>query len=426
MTSPPPALRPSQLNALARDLLEGSFPSIWVEGEISGLARPGSGHLYFALKDERAQVRCALFKPKSQWLRFHPRDGQQVLARGRLTLYEPRGDYQLVLDHLEEAGEGALRRAFEALRTSLTAEGLFDAGRKRPLPTRIQRLGVMTSASGAAIHDVLSVLSRRWPLVAVDLLPVPVQGAAAAIQLVSMMQKAIASGRYDALLLTRGGGSLEDLWCFNDESLVRTVAASPVPVVAAIGHEVDVTLVELAADLRAATPSAAAEQLVPDQETVRTILAKHLADLTRLWRTRHDHARQRADLGHLRLQARSPVMALQRQRERATQLRHRLDAAMAARRQAPNQRLALLQTRARHALDRRLQELRGRLATLARTLSVVNPLSTLDRGYAILQGPSGMAIRRSTDVTPGEAIRARLAHGHLQLRVESCEPPGSA
>jgi exodeoxyribonuclease VII large subunit len=230
------AFTPSQLNTLARNLLEDAFPLVWVEGELGNLSRPSSGHLYFTLKDDRAQVRCALFKPKSQWLKFVPREGLRVLARGRLTLYEARGDYQLILDTMEEAGEGALRRAFEQLKAKLQAEGLFDQARKRPLPAHIRRLGVLTSPSGAAVRDVLSVLRRRFPLLEVDILPVPVQGDTAAPQIVRMLQAAGRSGRYDALLLTRGGGSLEDLWAFNDEALARAIAASPVPVVSAVGH----------------------------------------------------------------------------------------------------------------------------------------------------------------------------------------------
>src|SRR5690606_28867392 len=240
-------LSPSQLNTLARDLLEGSFPLVWVEGELSGVARPASGHLYFCLKDARAQVRCAMFKPKSTWLKFAPREGMQVLALGRVTLYEARGEYQMVLDHMEEAGEGALRRAFEELKARLQAEGLFDEARKRPLPAYVRRLAVITSPTGAAVRDVLSVLGRRFGLVEVDVLPTQVQGATAAAQIVQMLRKAAASGRYDVVLLARGGGSLEDLWAFNDEALARAIAASPVPVVSAIGHETDFSLSDFAA-----------------------------------------------------------------------------------------------------------------------------------------------------------------------------------
>ncbi|RBG58311.1 exodeoxyribonuclease VII large subunit, partial [Xanthomonas oryzae pv. oryzae] len=243
-------LTPSQLNALARDLLEGSFPLVWVEAELSSVTRPSSGHLYFTLKDARAQIRCAMFKPKSTWLKFQPREGLRVLARGRLTLYEARGDYQLVLDHMEEAGEGALRRAFDALRARLAAEGLFDAERKQSLPAHVQRLAVITSPSGAAVRDVLSVLARRFPLLEVDLLPSLVQGDSAAAQITSLLQRADASGRYDVILITRGGGSLEDLWAFNDERLARAIAAAQTPVVSAVGHETDFSLSDFVADVR--------------------------------------------------------------------------------------------------------------------------------------------------------------------------------
>ena len=258
-------LTPSQLNTLARDLLEGAFPLVLVEGEIGNLSRPGSGHLYFTLKDARAQVRCALFKPKSQWLKFLPREGLKVVARGRLTLYEARGDYQLVCDSLEEAGEGALRRAFEELKAKLLAEGLFAPERKRPLPAFVRRLAVLTSPSGAVIRDIASVLRRRFPLVEVDLLPVPVQGEGAAAQVRAMLLRACACERYDVVLLARGGGSLEDLWAFNDEALARAIRACPVPVVSAVGHETDFTIADFAADLRAPTPSAAAELVVPSR-----------------------------------------------------------------------------------------------------------------------------------------------------------------
>ncbi|GAE55419.1 hypothetical protein XPR_2054, partial [Xanthomonas arboricola pv. pruni MAFF 301420] len=271
-------LTPSQLNTLARDLLEGSFPLVWVEAELSSVTRPSSGHLYFTLKDARAQIRCAMFKPKSTWLKFQPREGLRVLARGRLTLYEARGDYQLVLDHMEEAGEGALRRAFDELRARLAAEGLFDAERKQPLPAHVRRLAVITSPSGAAVRDVLSVLARRFPLLEVDLLPSLVQGDSAAAQITSLLQRADASGRYDVILITRGGGSLEDLWAFNDERLARTIAAAHTPVVSAVGHETDFSLSDFVADVRAPTPSVAAELLVPDQrELVARVRRAHAA-----------------------------------------------------------------------------------------------------------------------------------------------------
>jgi len=281
-------LTPSQLGALARDLLEGSFPLVWVEGELGGVSKPASGHLYFNLKDARAQLRCALFRPKSQYLPFAPRDGMQVLVRGRLTVYEARGDLQLIVDHMEEAGEGALRRAYEELKAKLAAEGLFDAMRKRALPKFVRRLGMITSPSGAAVRDVLHVLQRRFPLIDVEIIPVPVQGAAAAPAIVQALRWAGANGRYDALLLTRGGGSLEDLWCFNDEAVARAIVATPMPVVSAVGHEIDTTLADFAADLRAPTPSAGAELLVPDRKELLAALHRQGARLDESMRRRLD------------------------------------------------------------------------------------------------------------------------------------------
>ena len=437
-------LTPSQLNTLARDLLEGAFPLVLVEGEIGNLSRPGSGHLYFTLKDARAQVRCALFKPKSQWLKFIPREGLKVVARGRLTLYEARGDYQLVCDSLEEAGEGALRRAFEELKARLAAEGLFDADRKRPLPAFVRRLAVLTSPSGAVIRDIVSVLRRRFPLVEIDLLPVPVQGEGAAAQIRAMLQRADASARYDTLLLARGGGSLEDLWAFNDEALARAIAASDTPVVSAIGHETDFSLSDFAADLRAPTPSAAAELLVPDAAT----LSARLGGLHRHLQALHDNAmRQRAqriDHAFLRLQALRPQARLDALAQRARQaqarlanaMQHRLERGRASLRHADavlraahprrrierlRERLLALQGRPQVLLAQRLQRDALHLRGLARSLHAISPLATVARGYSILQHADGRIVRSVAGVATGEALDARLHDGGLRLRVEAKE-----
>lgn len=434
-------LSPSQLNTLARSLLEDAFPLVLVEGELGNVSRPASGHLYFTLKDARAQVRCALFKPKSQWLRFAPREGMKVLARGRLTLYEARGDYQLILDSLEEAGEGALRRAFDELKTRLQAEGLFDEARKRPLPAYVRRLAVITSPSGAAVRDVLSVLARRFPLVEVDVLPVPVQGEAAAAQITAMLQRAGAAGRHDVILLARGGGSLEDLWAFNDEALARAIAASPVPVVSAVGHETDFSLSDFAADLRAPTPSAAAELLVPS----RVDLGQRLAGLQRRAAgLQANHLRQlaqRADRAVLRLNAQRPEARLQaharrrdealrrlhsalqqRLRAHAASLRHAgavLQATRPQRRlQMLRQRLADTRPRLQAAIARRLQRDALQLRGLARSLEAVSPLATIARGYSILRRDDGVVVRSTAEVAAGDALSARLGDGELQLRVE--------
>lgn len=435
-------LTPSQLNTLARDLLEGSFPLIWVEGELSNVSRPSSGHLYFVLKDERAQVRCAMFKPKSSWLKFIPREGVHVLARGRLTLYEARGEYQLVLDHMEEAGEGALRRAFEEMKAKLAVEGLFDSARKRPLPHFARRIGVITSPSGAAVRDVLSVLARRFPLVEAEVLPVQVQGAAAAPQIVRMLQRAAASGRYDVILLTRGGGSLEDLWSFNDERLARAIAASPVPVVSAVGHETDFSLSDFAADLRAPTPSVAAELLVPSRDDLMRRLRALDARLRNLQMQRVRAAMQRADRAALRLNALRPrarldalcrrqgdalrrlAAAWQRrlERERA-RVRHAdavLRAAHPQRRIARlRERLAAVSSRPQAAIVRRLGNETLRLRGLARSLETVSPLATVARGYTILRHPDGRVVRSVLDAAPGDRLEARLVDGTLPLKVDS-------
>jgi exodeoxyribonuclease VII large subunit len=436
-----PVLKPSQLNALARDLLEGSFSQVWVQGEISNFSRPASGHLYFTLKDDRAQVRCALFRQKAMYLRFAPKDGALVLVRGKATLYEARGEYQLILEHMEEAGEGALRVAFEALKQRLSAEGLFAVERKRALPRLVRRLGLITSPSGAAVRDVLSVTARRFPMLEVDVRPVAVQGPGAAAEIRAMLARAIASQRYDALLLTRGGGSLEDLWCFNDESLARAIAASPIPIVSAVGHEIDFTLADFAADLRAPTPSAAAELLVPDQAELSAVLKQSRGRLDAAVLRQQRALAQRADQAALRLHSLRPQMRLERGAHRLALLQSRLQSALAGGMRAraktlqermrllerlhPRQRLAAqahradllhqrVQALARGTLDRQALRLRG----LGRTLESLSPYATLARGYAIVRDPvTGAVVRDSAQVQVGQALEARLAAGELQVTV---------
>ena len=434
-------LSPSQLNTLARDLLEGAFPLVWVEGELSSISRPSSGHLYFTLKDARAQVRAAMFRPKSQWLKFAPREGLRVLARGRLTLYEARGDYQLVLDHMEEAGEGALRRAFEELKARLQAEGLFDAEHKKPLPAHVRRLAVITSPSGAAVHDVLSVLARRFPLLEVELLPTLVQGETAAAQITALLRRADASGRYDAILLTRGGGSLEDLWAFNDEQLARAIAACATPVVSAVGHETDFSLSDFAADLRAPTPSIAAELLVPDRRDLSARLHRLQQRLVQLQAHALNQAMQRVDRAALRLQSRSPQarLALLRQRQQAVlarlhgcwqrqqqQRQSRLAHGNAVLRATqPGRRLALLAERlstlaprAQAAMARQLQRDALQLRGLARSLEAVSPLATVARGYSILtRADDGALVRSTAQIEAGDTLHARVGDGTVDVQV---------
>ena len=437
-------LTPSTLNRLVRGLLEDALPLVWIEGELSNVARPASGHLYFTLKDSGAQVRCAMFRPKNAALRFKPADGMQVLLRARVGLYEPRGEFQLVAESMEPAGEGALQRAFEQLKAKLDAEGLFDPARKRGLPRFARRIGVITSATGAAVRDVLSVLARRWPLADVEILPVPVQGREAPPAIMAMLRKASASARYDVLLLTRGGGSLEDLWAFNDEAVARAIHASAVPVVSAVGHEIDFSIADFVADLRAPTPSAAAELLVPDAVAIGRHLQQLQQRLATLQQRQMQAHAQRVDHLLARLQTQRPQARLQRDHERLIHLHHRLLGVLREQQQArqsqleraharllaqhPQQRLPLLHhrltelaQRLRHAIERRLERDRLTLQQAARTLHAVSPLATLERGYAILFDEAGKVLRSAQGVENGVALRARLADGELGLRVEERE-----
>lgn len=436
----PEIFTPSGLNRLVRDLLEDALPmGVWIEGELSNVARPASGHVYFTLKDASAQVRCAMFRTAASRLRFRPADGMHVLMRAKVGLYEARGEFQLVADHMEPAGEGALQREFEQLKARLGAEGLFDAERKRALPAFPRRIGVITSPSGAAVRDVLSVLGRRFALAEVDVLPVPVQGREAPPAIAAMLRKASACGRYDALLVTRGGGSLEDLWAFNDEAVARAIHASAVPVVSAVGHEVDFTIADFVADLRAATPSAAAELLVPDAADLEHRLDRLRQRMTNLTTRRLQAAAQRADHWQARLNAQRPQARLARDGQRLEALHRRLvmtagqagalrrarlerlQARLAAQhprlRLAPSQRrLSDLRQRLAASMARRLERQRARLTEQARTLHAVSPLATLQRGYAIVFDERDGIVRRAGDVAVGERLRVMLGDGELHVR----------
>ena len=294
----------SRLNSEVRAVLEGSFPLVWVEGEISNIASPRSGHLYFSLKDAHAQVRCALFRPKRQLLRFEPSNGAQVLARARIGFYEPRGDFQLIIEHLEPAGAGSAQREFEALKQRLQSEGLFDNERKQPLPAFPQRLGVVTSPSGAAIRDVIKVLRRRAPHIPVTIFPAQVQGKGAAEELLQALEIALQRADCDVLLLTRGGGSVEDLAAFNDERLARAVAAAGIPIVSAVGHEIDFTITDFVADRRAPTPSAAAELISPDAaallQTIDKLSQRIKSGMRRRLQAEHQHLGGGEEMAHKR------------------------------------------------------------------------------------------------------------------------------
>ncbi len=409
---------PSMLVREARDLLEGHFPLLWVEGELSNFSRPASGHFYFSLKDAQAQIRCAMFKPKSTFLRFRPADGMRVLARVRVGLYEARGEFQLIVEHMEEAGEGALLRLLQELKTRLAAEGLFENALKRALPRAPRLIGVITSPTGAAIRDVLSVIARRYPLVQIEILPVPVQGRDAAVAIAAMVAAASAAGRHDVLLLTRGGGSLEDLWSFNDEALARAIRASAIPIVSAIGHEIDFTIADFVADLRAATPSAAAELLVPDIFAIHAALRLQQDRFKQSMRRRLAAAAQRADGIYVRLRAQHPSNRLRSGAQRLEQLHARLwrqrpFTALTRRRD----QLLRLRRNLSHSISASTQQRTAKLDSLRRALHAVSPLATLQRGYTILLDvDTGHVVRTAEEARSIQRFGARFADGELPLR----------
>jgi exodeoxyribonuclease VII large subunit len=412
----------SRLNREVRVLLERGFGSLWLEAEISNFAKPSSGHWYFSLKDEGSQVRCAMFRQRNMLATMVPRDGQKVLVRARIGLYEPRGEYQLIVDHIEDAGLGALRRQFEELLAKLAAEGLFQAARKRPLPRLPRRVGVITSPTGAAIRDILQVLARRFPAIPVLIYPVPVQGTDAAAAIVAALELAGERAECDVLILARGGGSLEDLWAFNDEALARAIVRSPIPVISGVGHEVDTTIADFAADVRAPTPSAAAEMVVPDREEwLKTLRTLGMRIRLCMQRRLHQDRKTLDWLSHRAAQV-SPVARLTDQMQRLDDLEQRLGRALRQRvsdlRSAFHADLAPRLKAAQLAL---LQRWRERLLPLVRTLQAVSPLATLDRGYAIVSIRGGAILREASAAPAGTLIEARLGHGLLVARVE--DPP---
>ncbi len=433
----------SQLNRKAKMLLETHLPLIWVEGEISNFARPSSGHWYFTLKDAKAQVRCAMFRNANQRVRFAPGQGQQVLIRARVSLYEGRGEFQLIAEHMEEAGFGALQRAFEELKARLDQEGLFDQSRKRPLPGLPQHIGVITSPTGAAIRDILSVLERRFAGIPVTLMPVAVQGAEAAPQIVRALANANHCGLFDVLIVGRGGGSLEDLWPFNEESVARAIYASQLPVISAVGHEVDFTIADFVADARAPTPSAAAEMVSPDGEEMLQNFAYFEVVLEEAMLRRLHQAGQKVEW--LRSRLRHPGERLQAQSQHLDNLEMRLRNRIAlvlqqrhnqlhqlAARQArfhPQDKLAQLQTRLQHLhaqlLERTRHQLtvnRQRLTNAMQLLDAVSPLNTLERGYAIVADREGHVLRKAEEKLVGQDVTARLGEGALLCRVEKVQP----
>ena len=431
----------SELNLNVRSLLEGEFPLIWVEGEISNLVQPASGHLYFTLKDAGAQVSCAMFRGRNQYLRFKPENGQQVLLRARVSLYEARGNYQLLAEHMEEAGAGALQRAFDELKIKLAAEGLFDDDLKLPIPELPERIGIITSATGAAIRDVLSVLERRFPAIPVLVYPVPVQGNEAAPAIVRTLKLAAKRKDCDVLLLVRGGGSMEDLWAFNEEIVAHAIVDCDIPIICGVGHEVDVTIADFAADLRAPTPSAAAELISPDQQSYIESFAWYQQRLGQLMMEKIRRFKEQLDWLQKGLKQQHPLSYLQQQTQYLDELQQRMSTAWQyTLRDYQNQfqyalsRLALnspepqidsgaediyqLLQRLNRSLHQTITSKQQSLASLSRTLQAISPLETLSRGYAIATDEDGQAITDAKQAKINDQITIRLYKGKLIARVE--------
>ncbi|WP_429170049.1 exodeoxyribonuclease VII large subunit [Aeromonas rivipollensis] len=431
----------TRLNSAVRMILEQDLGLVWLTGELSNLAMPSSGHWYFSLKDISAQVRCAMFKGNNRRVPFRPQDGMQVLVQARVSLYEPRGDYQLIIESMQPAGDGMLALRFEELKRRLGAEGLFDEGRKRPLPREPRAVGLVTSATGAALHDMLTVLERRAPDLPVFIYPTQVQGSAATSQIVAAITLANRRAEVDVLIVGRGGGSLEDLWCFNEEAVARAIAGSAIPVVSAVGHEVDVTISDFAADLRAPTPSAAAELVAPDRSARAQRLVHLKQRLLQAISRRQTAARHGFALLQKRLDHQDPKRRLEQQSQRLDELSGRLQQLLNLRLHQGERRLANLELRLQarspstllaagkrrhqlaeerlHSLMSKRQDLAAhRLAMLSARLDGISPLATLGRGYSITRTPSGEVISRAAQVSPGQQLVTMLAEGELRVRVE--------
>ena len=445
----PAPLTVSAVSSQAKFLLESHFDQVRVEGEIGDFTAAGSGHWYFTLKDEEAQIRCAMFRGANGRVRFRPGRGDNVQVRGRISLYTPRGEFQLIVQHMQAAGDGALQLRFEQLKAKLKSEGLFDSDRKQSVPEDARRVGVITSASGAALHDILAVIERRSPMTQVFLYPVPVQGTEAAPALVAAVQQANALHESqavppDVLIVGRGGGSAEDLWAFNDEALAHAIADSTLPIVSAVGHEVDFSISDFVADQRAATPSAAAELVTLD--TMEWM--QRLDDIQRLLQNtvkrRFSHAQNQ--LGHLRARLRHPGVVLAQQQQLLAGQQQRLNSLIKNRidqgktsithlsrrlhARHPMQKLVDLRSRLadrQQRLQRRQRQILERLSTgLAQQqqlLRSLGPDNTLARGYALVTDAKGKIIRRASATEPGDGIRVRLAEGGLQAQVTAVTEP---
>ena len=435
----------SRLNQTVRLLLEQEMGQVWISGEISNFTQPSSGHWYFTLKDDTAQVRCAMFRNSNRRVTFRPQHGQQVLVRANITLYEPRGDYQIIVESMQPAGEGLLQQKYEQLKAKLQAEGLFDQQFKKTLPSPAHCVGVITSKTGAALHDILHVLKRRDPSLPVTIYPTAVQGDDAPGQIVRAIELANARGECDVLIVGRGGGSLEDLWSFNDERVARAIFASRIPVVSAVGHETDVTIADFVGDLRAPTPSAAAEivsrnqlellrQIQHGQQRLEMAMDYYLANRTRRF----------TQLNH-RLQQQHPQLRLARQQTVLERLRQRMNFALENKIKQANQRQQRMLQRLNqqnpqpriHRAQSRVQQLEYRLAENIRArlseqrerfgnavthLEAVSPLATLARGYSVSTLPNGKVVKKAKQVKAGDLLTTRLEDGWITSEVHNITP----
>lgn len=398
MMTDPDILTVSALTAHLKYLLEDSFPSVWVTGEVSNFKKhPTSGHMYFSLKDDRSQLKCVMWRSQNQALAFIPQDGMQVIAQGSLTVYEASGQYQLVVRRLQPSGEGALQAAFEQLKARLAEEGLFDPERKRPLPPFPERIGVVTSASGAAVRDIIRILHRRAPWVDIVLRPVRVQGEGAAADIATAIREMNAFGAVDVLIVGRGGGSIEDLWAFNEEAVVRAIVESGLPVISAVGHEIDVTLADFAADVRAPTPSGAAELVVRDRVDLLDRVGTGVRRVYGAMDSLLTHLRQRVDTLVSSYGLRHPMDLIGQHAQRVDELGR------------------MLLVHREHQIQHRKHVVGG----LIGRLNALNPLAVLERGYAVCRTiPDGAIIRDAATLAPGHRIDVTLHHGHATCRVE--------
>ncbi|MTD37767.1 exodeoxyribonuclease VII large subunit [Erwinia sp. CPCC 100877] len=444
-TLPATVFTVTRLNQTVRQLLEREMGQVWISGEISNFSRPASGHWYFTLKDDGAQVRCAMFRNSNRRVTFRPEQGQQVLIRASITLYEPRGDYQIIAESMQPAGDGLLQQRFEQLKQKLNEEGLFDPALKQALPSPARRVGVVTSKSGAALHDILHVLKRRDPSLPVVIYPTAVQGAEAPAQIVRAIELANLRHECDVLIVGRGGGSLEDLWSFNDERVARAIFASRIPIVSAVGHETDVTIADFVADLRAPTPSAAAEIVSRNQQE----LLRQLLGQQRRLEMAMDYylagcARRYSQVNH-RLQQQHPQLRLARQQTTLIRLRQRMDSALEQRMKRANERQLRLTRRLDqqqplpqiHRVASQIQNLEHRLSqTMAQRLSAtrerfgsalthleaVSPLATLARGYSVTSASDGKVLKQTAQVHTGDNLTTRLADGWVESQVTRITP----